>query len=81
MTDPPQRPHDPEDPAPETRSRPLHTLFEDVTGTTEVVAEQESSASSRDLDEATATLSEDVQAVMTDDGLTDTIDEPEVGPE
>lgn len=81
MTDPRQRPNDTDDPAAETRSSPLRTLFEDVTRTTEVVDEQESVAASRDIDATTRTLSEYVQTVMTDDGLTDTIDEPARGPE
>lgn len=68
----------PSESSPETRSRPLHTLFEDVTGTTEVVAEQESAASSRDIDEATTTLSKYVQTVLMDDGLKNTIDEPDM---
>lgn len=81
MTDPPQRPNETDDPASETRSRQLHTLFEDVTGTTELVTEQESSAASRDVHAAATTLSEYVQNAMSDDGLTDTIDDPEMGPE
>lgn len=80
MTDPPQRPNESDNPVPKTRSRPLPTTFEDVTGTTEVVAEQESPASARDIDEATTALSEYVQTVMTNDGLGDSIDEPEMGP-
>lgn len=81
MTDSPSGSSDADDPGSETRSHRLHALFEDVTGTTEVVTEQEATASSRDVDGETTTLSEDVRTTMTDDGLTDTIDDPEMGPE
>lgn len=80
MTDPPSRSSDTDDPGSETRCHQLNALFEDVTGTTEVVTEQEATASSRDVDGETTTLSEDVRTTVTDDGLTDAIDDPEMGP-
>lgn len=44
------------------------------------MSEQESAGKSRDVDETT-TLTEYVQNVMADDGLTDIIDEPDIGEE
>lgn len=51
----------------------LRTLFEDVTGTTEVVDEQDDVDTSRDVTDGTAMSTDAI-----DDGLTDAIDEPDV---
>lgn len=60
MPDPPQRQSKIDEPVGEPRSGPLHALFEDVTGSAEIVADQEPSASTRD-DDATTALSEYVK--------------------
>ena len=54
-------------------------LFTEVTGTDELVDEQESMESTRLVDDTTTALSEYVMVAMSDDGLIDTIDEPERG--
>lgn len=51
----------------------LQQLFEDVTGTTEVVDEQDSSGSSREITEESS-----LPPDAFDDGLSDVIDEPDV---
>lgn len=51
----------------------LQRLFEDVTGTEEVVDEQEPDASSRD-----ATDEPELSSDAMDDGLTEAIDDPDV---
>lgn len=56
------------------------SLFLDVAGTEELVDEQEEQDVSRDVDEDTASLSSYVTSVAKEDGLVDTIDEPESGP-
>lgn len=50
----------------------LQQLFEDVTGTTEFVDEQDTSVSSREITE------ESSMSEALDDGLGDAIDEPDV---
>lgn len=51
----------------------LQTLFEDVTGTTEVVDEQDDVDTSRAVTDGSAMSTDAI-----DDGLTDAIDEPDV---
>lgn len=51
----------------------LQKLFEDVTGTKEVVEEQEDTVSSRDITDESS-----MSAATFDDGLVETIDEPDV---
>jgi hypothetical protein len=54
----------------------LHALFVDVTGTEEVVAERESTAGSRYLEDATTDVSTYVTDIARNDGLADTVDDP-----
>lgn len=61
----------------DTRQCGLCELFVDVTGVEEVVDGQETGPSKRSVDTDTASLAETVTAVARDDGLTDTIDEPD----
>ena len=65
--------------APETRADRLRTLFVDVTGTDEVVVEQNVDFPSRDVDDDAVSISTYVAAVTKNDGLTDTIDDPDLG--
>lgn len=52
-------------------------LFVDITGVEEIVDRQDSTPSKRYLDTDTASIGRAVTAVAKNDGLTDTIDEPE----
>lgn len=65
--------------AEETEEGGYRSLFLDVAGTTELVDEQEEQDVSRDVDDDTASLSSYVASVAKEDGLVDTIDEPESG--
>lgn len=62
---------------PPARLNQFRTLFVDVTGTEEVVDEQHVAVASREIDDDAASIATYVAAVTKDDGLTDTIDEPE----
>lgn len=55
----------------------FRTLFVDVTGTEEVVIEQELDDGSREIDSTSASISSYVAGLTKNDGLADTIDEPE----
>lgn len=59
------------------QQRRLQTLFVDVTGTEEVVDEQEETDSSRPVDGDATAVSEYVTTVLSEDGLSDTIDDPD----
>lgn len=59
------------------KQRRLQTLFVDVTGTEEVVDEQEEADSSRPVDGSATAVSEYVTTVISEDGLSDTIDDPD----
>lgn len=61
----------------DARRERLLAVFKDVTGADELVVTQEEMNSSRVIDETTTSLSNYVTATMTDDGLTDAIDESE----
>jgi hypothetical protein len=54
-------------------AHPSDSLFVEITGTDCVVTDQESSISSREIDETTTNLSNYLQVNVTDDGLSDTI--------
>lgn len=65
--------------ASKARADRLRTLFVDVTGTDEIVVEQNVEFPSRDVDDDTVSMSTYVAAVTKNDGLTDTIDDPDLG--
>lgn len=63
----------------DARQRRLHELFVDVTGVEELVDDQETTPAKQSVDADADSITETVTAVAQDDGLTDTIDEPDTG--
>ncbi|MFC6976768.1 hypothetical protein ACFQL1_22035 [Halomicroarcula sp. GCM10025709] len=63
------------------KCRQLRELFEDVTGTDRIVEKQESSGASRCVadDPSGATIAEYVSSMVRDDGLGETLAEPDTG--
>lgn len=64
----------------ETDADRFQALLLDVTGTEEVVEQQESTAASRYVDADTASAAATATAAAREDGLTETIDEPDDSP-
>lgn len=64
---------------PDSRDRTLRGLFVDITGVEEVVARQDPSPPKQLLDGETSSIAETVENAVQNDGLAETIEEPETG--